>query len=168
MGEQVRQRQVGQVDVGGRLHVLVAPDDGADGGVSQDADGADAGVHRGDGDDGRQGQVPRPQAAGDVEVLKKGFLFLNLICATCLSSTFGNEWDKLRLTRETSVVISSAADPLPKPPGRSVVVVAFPSIFQDKTSLFGVDVSPSPAYLIPRFSLPFPTPTNVLCFSASR
>ncbi len=75
VSEQVRQRQVGQVDVGGRLHVLVAPDDGADGGVSQDADGADAGVHRGDGDDGRQGQVPRAKAAGDVEVLKKDFRF---------------------------------------------------------------------------------------------
>jgi len=57
VGEQVGEGQVGQVDVGGRLHVLVLHDDQAGGHVAQHAHQADARVDGRYGHDGRQRKV---------------------------------------------------------------------------------------------------------------
>ena len=81
MREEVRHRQIGQVHVGGRLHVLVPADDGADGGVAQDTQAADAGVDDGDGYDGGEGEVARTQATGDVGRQVRGRSHLRENCA---------------------------------------------------------------------------------------
>ena len=68
MCEQIRHGEIGQIDVGRGLHVFVPNDDETGGDVAEDADGEDAGVHRGDGDDGGEGEVAGAQSSGDVTV----------------------------------------------------------------------------------------------------
>ena len=53
MSEKVRDGEIGQVDVCGRLHVFVLVDDQASGDVAQHADEEEERVHDADGDDGR-------------------------------------------------------------------------------------------------------------------
>ena len=64
--EQVWDGEVGEVDVGRGVHVLVLEDDQDGRDVAEDPDDEDGGVDHRDGDDGRQGQVLSSQSACDV------------------------------------------------------------------------------------------------------
>ena len=66
MSEQVWEGQVGEVDVGGRLHVLVPEDDETRGDVAEHAEDEDDGVHHRDGHDGGERQVARTEGPLDV------------------------------------------------------------------------------------------------------
>jgi len=57
MCEEIGDGQVGEVDVGGRVHVLVLQDDENGGDVAQHAHHEDTSVNDGDGDDGGEWQV---------------------------------------------------------------------------------------------------------------
>ena len=66
VSEQIGDGQIGEVHVGGRLHVLVPEDDEARGDVAEHAEHEDDGVHDRDGDDGGERQVRRAELALDV------------------------------------------------------------------------------------------------------
>ena len=66
MREQVRDGEIGEVDVCGRVHVLVLEDDEDGRDVAEDPDDEDGGVHHRDRDDGRQGQVLSSKSTCDV------------------------------------------------------------------------------------------------------
>ena len=70
MSEQVWEGQVGEVDVGGRLHVLVPEDDETRGDVAEHAEDEDDGVHDRDGHDGGERQVAG--AEGPLDVGREG------------------------------------------------------------------------------------------------
>jgi hypothetical protein len=55
VSEEIGDGQVGEVDVGRRVHVLVLQDDENGGDVAQHAHHEDAGVDDGNGDDGGEG-----------------------------------------------------------------------------------------------------------------
>ena len=66
MGEQVGHGEVGEVDVGGRVHVLVLHDDEARDDVAEHAHGEDDRVERADRHDRREREVGRAEPLLDV------------------------------------------------------------------------------------------------------